>query len=85
MNYQYTYINKQIEPNGVSYTLVLYDLTSGDEHRIPKSFKQNLELVDYEFLRQVAAAEIQRIILEKQQAEVEEVITEEVPVDGDSE
>ena len=69
MSYEWRYINRQVFPNSVSYTLLIEDTDNDEEiasYRIEKSFKLSVNQIDEEFLRKEAKAEIKRIIEEIQ-------------------
>lgn len=66
MSYDYRYINKQIFPNSVGYTLLLEDSDNEELIRIEKCFMFSDDYVDNEFLRNEAKKEIKRVLTDSQ-------------------
>lgn len=72
MAYTYRFINKNIQPTSVSFSLILTD-DNEKEIRIEKCFKVDYNLIDDEFLRLEAKKEIERITEEQNRVEIIEV------------
>ena len=78
MAYTYRYINKQIFPNSISYTLIIEDDETKMVYRMEKTFKCDVNLIDNEYLLAEAKKEINNIENYIPEVIIEEVIPEEI-------
>ena len=77
MGYEYRYINKNVQPSNVSYSLLIENTETKELIRIEKSFKFDKNSIDSEFLRAEAKKEIERITQEKNAPTTTEIPPEE--------
>jgi hypothetical protein len=75
--YSYRYINKQIEKNGVFYTLLIRNESSRKDFRFEVAFKKSIKEIDDEFLRLEADKQIQLLTLLENVDNLEEESLEE--------
>jgi len=83
MGYQYSFFNKQVTDSATNYTLSLEDSNNVlPLIRIEKSFKTDDEVIDSEFLKKVAKAEIERVLQEPSVSVIKEVSPEDAEGDN---